>query len=262
MTAPAAAPAFTGPGIPLARLIKVELRKLVDTRAGFWLTVSIGALSGVVAIIKLIADRNNPANLNFGEFFSPMMIPMGILLPILAILLVTSEWSQRGALSTFTMEPRRERVVVAKLAASLIAGVGAVVVALVFAAIANLIAGILIASPAGAWDISGATIFNTFLVQLLGMLMGFGFAALLLNTPGAIVLYFAIPMVMGMINGLVTWFHDNLGEWLDPGQSQSPLGGPDWLTGGEWVRLLVSTIVWIGLPLIFGINRIMRSEVK
>ena len=54
----------------------------------------------------------------------------GIILPVLAILLVTGEWSQRTALTTFTMEPRRERVVLAKLAAALIAGVTAVIISL------------------------------------------------------------------------------------------------------------------------------------
>jgi len=31
--------------IPTARLIKVELRKMFDTRSGFWMLVSIGVLS-------------------------------------------------------------------------------------------------------------------------------------------------------------------------------------------------------------------------
>ena len=39
---------------------------------------------------------------------------MGILLPVLGILLVTSEWSQRTAMVTFTLEPSRSRVIAAK----------------------------------------------------------------------------------------------------------------------------------------------------
>ena len=264
MTAPTAAqpPVTRGDAIPLSRLVRVELRKLVDTRAGFWLTVTIIALSGVVAVVKLATGGSDLTSLNFGAFFSPMTIPMGILLPILAILLVTSEWSQRGALTTFTMEPRRERVVIAKLAASLIAAAVALIAALVFAAIANVVAGIAFDAPAGSWDISAATLVNTVLLQLLGMLMGFGFAALLLNTPAAIVLYFAVPTVMSLVTGLVTWVREHLAEWVDPAMAQAPLTGQQWPSGSEWAHIVVSTIIWIVLPLAFGIYRIMRSEVK
>ena len=40
-----------------------------------------------------------------------------MLLPIVGILLVSSEWSQRTALITFTLVPQRMRVMSAKLAA-------------------------------------------------------------------------------------------------------------------------------------------------
>ena len=108
------------PGIPFSRLVRVELRKLVDTRAGFWLTASIGVIAAIVVIAMLIANRNSPENLNLGQFFGMMNIPTAIILPILAILLVTGEWSQRTALTTFTLEPRRQRVVGAKLVAVLL----------------------------------------------------------------------------------------------------------------------------------------------
>ena len=41
-----AAPARrTAHPIPTSRLVKVELRKMFDTRSGFWMLVSIGVLS-------------------------------------------------------------------------------------------------------------------------------------------------------------------------------------------------------------------------
>ena len=43
------------PTIPLRRLVRVELRKLVDTRAGFWLIASIGVISLVVVFGCAIA---------------------------------------------------------------------------------------------------------------------------------------------------------------------------------------------------------------
>ena len=46
--------------------------------------------------------------------------PASILLPIVGILLVTSEWSQRTALITFALVPDRGRVLAAKLLASVV----------------------------------------------------------------------------------------------------------------------------------------------
>ncbi len=127
--APTAGIDVNRPGIPFSRLVRVELRKLVDTRAGFWLTASIGVIAAIIMVAMLIANRSTPENLNLGEFFGLMNIPTAIILPILAILLVTGEWSQRTALTTFTLEPRRERVIGAKLIASMITAVAAVAVA-------------------------------------------------------------------------------------------------------------------------------------
>ena len=43
-----------------------------------------------------------------------------VLLPVLGIMLVTSEWGQRTAMVTFALEPRRPRVILAKLVTGLV----------------------------------------------------------------------------------------------------------------------------------------------
>ncbi|GAB21145.1 hypothetical protein GOPIP_004_01100 [Gordonia polyisoprenivorans NBRC 16320 = JCM 10675] len=266
MTTLTVAPAASAPtrtaGIPMTRLGRVELRKLVDTRAGFWLAASIGVLSVVVVVAMLIANRNSLTNLTFGQFFGMMNIPLGIILPVMAILLVTGEWSQRSALTTFTMEPRRERIIVAKLLTALIASVIAVGLALALGAVGNVIAGLAFADPAGAWSFTAAGLVNSFVLQLFGLLLGFGFAALILNTPGAIVAYFVLPTALTLVSQLVPWFHDHLGAWVDTGMTNAPFQSEQWASGGEWAKLVVSGIVWIGIPLFFGVLRILRGEVK
>ena len=249
-------------GIPLSRLVRVELRKLVDTRAGFWLSASIGLLAVIIGVALLIANRNSPADLNFGQIFGVMNLPTSIILPVMAILLVTGEWSQRTALSTFAMEPRRERVVGAKLIAAILAAIGAVAVALVTGAIFTVIASVVFGDPAGAWSFTAAGLLNSAILQIFGLLLGFGFAALLLSTPPAIVAYFALPTVFSLLTELVPWFGKHLGEWIDPGAATSAFQSQDWLTGGEWARALVASIIWIAVPLALGVSRIMRSEVK
>ena len=250
----------TRPGIPMSRLVRVELRKLVDTRAGLWLVISIGIIAILITTGLLI--WGDDAFLTYGNMFGLMNIPTGFLLPVLAILLVTSEWGQRTGLVTFTLEPHRSRVVVAKLAVSVIAAIGAMLFALAVGAVGNVLAGSFHAAPAGEWDMTVAGLANSFLLQFFGMLMGFAFAMLLKNSAAAIVLYFALPTVWSILAQVVPWLRENLQEWADFGFAQAPLQSGEWATSDEWLRLATSGTLWMIIPLAAGIWLLLRSEVK
>ena len=85
---------------------------MFDTRSGFWLMIGIAA-SAVLATAAVIVFAPDDADL-YDNFGAAIGIPMVILLPIIAILSVTSEWSQRSGLTTFTLVPNRGRVICAK----------------------------------------------------------------------------------------------------------------------------------------------------
>jgi hypothetical protein len=89
--------------ISLVDVTSVELRKMFDTRAGFWLTASIGitALLATTATILFAPDDE----LKYSTFATAIGFPMAVILPMIAILSVTSEWSQRSGLTTFTWCP-------------------------------------------------------------------------------------------------------------------------------------------------------------
>jgi len=123
--------------VPLSRLLQVELRKLVDTRSGRWLLVGIAVLTAAVITVFLFAAP--PEELTYSNFVTATGTPQGVLLPILGILTVTSEWGQRTGLVTFTLEPKRGRVAVAKLLAVLLLGLTAVLLALALAVIGNVL---------------------------------------------------------------------------------------------------------------------------
>ncbi len=107
----------------MSRLLRVELRKLVDTRSGRWLLIAIALITATVITIFLFAAP--PQELTYTNFVNATGTPQGVLLPILGILTVTSEWGQRTGLVTFTLEPHRGRVVVAKLLAVVLLGFAA-----------------------------------------------------------------------------------------------------------------------------------------
>ena len=107
------------PGI--GRLVTVELRKMVDTRAGFWLQLATVATTALVVIVRLVVG--DAADHTFAAILDVGVKPAAVLLPIAGILLVTSEWSQRTGMITFALVPVRSRVLGAKLIASLLLAV-------------------------------------------------------------------------------------------------------------------------------------------
>ena len=82
----------------------VELRKMADTRAGLWLLIAIGAGHRRDHDDLLLGRRPERPGLPATSSASPAT-PQGFLLPVLGILLITSEWGQRTALVTFTLVP-------------------------------------------------------------------------------------------------------------------------------------------------------------
>ena len=100
--------------VPFSRLVSVELRKMFDTRAGRWLLISIAAFTALVLIIQLWVVLAQDQTVTFEDFAAGANIPMNILLPVLGVMSVTSEWSQRTAMVTFTLEPSRTRFLAAK----------------------------------------------------------------------------------------------------------------------------------------------------
>src|SRR5690349_16905787 len=107
--------------IPMSRIVAVELRKMFDTRSGFWLMIGMGvsALLATAAVVLWAPD----SSITYDSFGAAIGIPMTLLLPVMAILSVTSEWSQRSGLTTFTLVPRRGRVILAKVVVSVAVGV-------------------------------------------------------------------------------------------------------------------------------------------
>jgi ABC-type transport system involved in multi-copper enzyme maturation permease subunit len=250
------------PGIPFGRLFGVELRKSVDTRAGRWLIgITIAAVL-VAETIFLIVSAVKNLDSSYGDFVAGAAFVSSFLLPILGIMLVSSEWSQRTAMTTFTLEPRRMRVVMAKM----LAGIAMTAFVIAFALVIGLLGNLLFAAIQGqspAWTF-GWTGFTGFLVtQTFAMVGGFALACLLLNTPAAIVVYVVYKYVLpGLIalGSLMTWF-SHLAPWIDFQAAQNELYDMP-LSAGQWWHLVVSGLIWLALPLVIGLWRIGRAEVK
>ena len=263
MSTATAAIAVDQPGIPLSRLVKVELRKAFDTRAGRWFSIAILLLCVVVMLFQAFVF--NEGNQDLSAFVLSMGGTLGFFLPVIPIMLVTSEWSQRTGLVTFTLEPRRERVVASKFLAGFVVAVGVMLLAFVIAAIGTFLAGTIRGADI-SWALEYNQVQNFFLANIFGIFIGFAFAMLIMNTSAAIVAYFVysliIPSIVGIIGYNVGWFGD-LAPWFEFNTAQGPLFSGDFSpTGQEWAQIATSGTIWLILPLVLGTLRLLRSEVK
>ena len=105
--APTPAPVdVTGDRVPFTRLVGIELRKMVDTRAGMWMLVVMATIGFLIAGGLVIWGQGGEDHA-FSTFLGFIFMPMVMLLPIMGIMSATQEWSQRTGLATFTLVPRR-----------------------------------------------------------------------------------------------------------------------------------------------------------
>lgn len=241
--------------MPFSRLVGVEARKMADTRAGFWLLAAIGAITAVIITIFFFAAQDEERT--FFNFLGVTATPQGFLLPVLGILLITSEWGQRTTLTTFALSPRRGRVIWAKVIAALVYGVAAIALAVGLAALATMLAG-----QPGAWSNVGLDDFAKFgVLQVSGILGGLAFGLIFLNSAAAIVTSFVLPIAFSIVANLWGALRD-AAPWLDLGTSQPALYSGVDMTSEQWAQLGTSSLIWIVLPFLAGLWRVGRAEVK
>jgi len=247
--------------IPFRTVLGVELRKAFDTRSGFWLMIAIAA-AGLLATGAVLAFAND-SDLTYDNFAAAIGVPMTILLPVVAVLAVTGEWSQRAGLTTFTLVPHRGRVIRAKFVVTIGIGLASMALALLIGALGNIV-GTGLKGVDTTWNLSFTSILYIVGADLIGMMIGFMLGVLIRNSPGAIVGYFSywfvIPTLSAVLAANQTWF-EKAQPWVDFNFDQNRMydGG---FSGQEWAQLAVTGTFWLLLPLAFGLWRVVRAEVK
>ena len=178
---------------------------------------------------------------------------LSILLPVVAILMFTGEWSQRSIMTTFTQEPRRIRVLNAKLAVSMVLGGGAAV----FGGVATA-ADLGLASASGRVlkaDLTAGGITGYLLFVVLNVLAGVALGALLQSSATAIAASFALPAAVAVLGTASTLVAD----WIDMSTTWNWVLENDW--AGHVPQISVSIVFWVAVPLAAGVVRTIRRDV-
>jgi ABC-2 type transport system permease protein len=249
---PVAAGAFRRPS--LARLTAVELRKMTDTRSGFW--VQLAVVASTIVLMVIVCIVGDPKDHTLRSLFAVAVQPSSVLLPVIGVLLVTSEWSQRTSLITFALVPHRSRVLAAKLAASVLLSLVALVLCLAVAAL-----GTAVTAPGveNTWALPGGMLGQIVVVLGTGMLGGVAFGAVLLASAPAIVALFLLPTVTAAVGSIHAL--EGPARWLDSTRSLAPMTD-HMMSATEWARAGTTLALWLALPILVGLWRIRRNEVS
>jgi ABC-2 type transport system permease protein len=247
--------------IPLGRVIRVELRKMFDTRSGFWLIASIG-ITGLIATIATIAFASDQF-ITFYNFAKAVGFPITVILPMVALLSITSEWSQRSGLTTFTYVPDRRRVVIAKTSSAVNIAIASMVFAFAAGAVGNVVGSTIAGTPT-VWDLSVGHALTIVLGNLVSLAIGTMLGMVLRSSAGGLVTYFVLVLLVPNLTSLLaasqSWFKD-LQPWVDLPFAQTFLF-EGMHTGAQWAHIATTIVIWILVPGFFGLRRVMRSEVK
>ncbi|MDO5504457.1 MAG: ABC transporter permease [Actinomycetia bacterium] len=242
--------------VPLTRLIHVELRKMVDTLAGRWLVIV--TLLIALAIMALAITFGDVGVVEVTMNLGVVAVAFAILLPVIGIMAATAEWSQRAGLVTFTLEPRRWRVIVARVMAGALLGTIVVLLSMALAYLVTAVCGLF--GMTTSYSLSGPMAVGFLAMMVLLVLQGIGFGFVFLNTPLAVVSLLALPTVMSILHGV--WSRmETIGPWIDLNAAASPLLNGS-MSGTEVAQLGSASLLWIVLPLLIGAWRVMRREVK
>jgi len=247
------------------RLVIVEVRKMLDYRAARWVSVATVAYASVAVAIALALALLTSKVPDSPQVSAQMVVNAGMsglraLLPVLVILSATAEWSQRLGIHTFALEPRRARVFLGKVCATGVvasaAGVG--------------VSGLAYVSTVlFAWALNIKTSLHLDPLILLGGIgilvawcwIALGIGVLTLNTPFALIVFYLLPTLVSTIAFVPSERVANLAGWVDFNRVVAPILEGGWSSLSP-SRMLVSSCIWILVPLGLGMLLLRRREIE
>jgi ABC-2 type transport system permease protein len=239
----------------LVQLSIVEFRKTTDTRSGLALLVIVAALTALAVGGQVGFGPTDGRTV--GSLVVTAMLPVSVLLPVVAVLSVTTEFTRRTALTTFALVPVRGRVVAAKAVAALALAVAATVVGWVLTLVIFAL-GAAAGRTLGGAGIPASVLAQLGLVNAVTMLCGLAFGLLLRYSAAAIVTYYVVPIGWSAAAQLIPAL-GSATAWLDIGQSRMPLVEPG-VTAREWAMFATSCLLWVALPAAIGLVRVHRAD--
>ncbi|CCH87235.1 conserved membrane protein of unknown function [Modestobacter italicus] len=227
--------------------VGLEVRKSLSTRSGVAL-VAAAALLAPAAMSVAVASSAGPLSSPTGPVVVTGMLSVLVLLA-LGVLSTAGEWTHGSVQTTYLLEPRRSRVLVAKALA--VAAVGAVVAAVAAALATGVLA---LFGPSVPFDGVGRALLVVGIAGAVFALIGAGVGAALGNTPGALTGVYLLNL--GVLPLLQT-FQPALADDVDPGNAVLDLAQAD-----DQAHAVTVLVVWVAVALVAGAAMTRRRAVQ
>lgn len=259
MTALALTPVTASPQVGFTNLLRAELRKLFDSRGGKIALAVIMLLAVAPAILVPLVPSSQMPNDSWQQYAEIAAGASPFVVQIIAVILFTAEWGQRSIYSTFITEPRRNRVLWAKLTTTVALAVGTWVFVHVVGAMA---AGILDVTTSldVTWGFEWRRSVGMLALMVLLCLEAAAMGLLLMNTPFALVVVLVAPTLFGILeSALPAW--QTAWQWVSPLAPAQYLNSLDFSGNHLW-QLLSLVGIWVVVPCALGWLRQTRTEVS
>ena len=237
--------------LALTRTIAVEARKVTNTVSGKVL-LPLGA--ALMAVFGLGSAFTPAADTTFGRIASIACIPGSWIIMAASVVLISGEFTRREAAITFTLDPRRGRVLAAKAAVAVGLALAAACWALIVAGGAYLLAPAL-AGVTLPPDLEPGRIAVVFGGLVFTALAGLALGLLTRNASAPIVVMLVWPTV-SMLVARSSEVAQKIIAWIDI----EPVAALFHSSAQAWAQLGTSVLAWIVLPGVIGAWRLFCGD--
>jgi hypothetical protein len=238
---------------PLAVAVRVESRKLVDTRSARCLLFAMILIGLTLIALAAGLPIERGGVLDVPVLLMGLALPGAIVAPLLAILSVTSDWQYKDVMTFYALQPRRLVILGAKyIAVTLFATAVMAAICLLAVLVAVVLAGfsrvdvVYTGLGQGLWYATCAV--------LIGSISGAAVASALMSTPLAVVVVLIQSTVADLLIGLV--------PNIPTAYVRSSTFSNFLSEGGETLPALSSAVIWILVPAAVGAWRHRRRDVN
>lgn len=234
--------------IRFANSLRVECRKVINTRAGQFIAAGGLALMGAFGIGLAAVTKKGT---EFTQIATTALGPATWLIFVLATLLIAHEFGRGSATHTFTLDPNRSRVLAAKALTVVLIALALVAAALVIAVLAWAVVPAL-GGPSVALTLSWQRLAQGIGGMCFAGLVALAWGLLLRNAPAPLVLLLVWPTISHILRNLSI---APLLDWVNI--------EPVWSLDGSalsWAKLASSALVWLVLPGAIGAYRLVKGD--
>ena len=239
----------------------IDLRSFLDTRAAaILLLLSVLIIAGFAALGGLIQPAVMPGGTSDVEFtFIVLALPLSLIVPVITVIMVAGEWSDKSIQNTLLQRPGRLSVLASKVIAATVVFVALMALSIGLAAAATWVGGELLGEGALFSSID-AVLTTQLAVMAATLLFSLAMAILLQSTVIGLVTAIGIPFIISTAGALSMVFGSDLISDIiravDLQTAAAAVGGGN-ATAFDMLPLLLLVVV----PAVFGIRRWNRREV-